>query len=225
MWLTLPHPLKALRLQPLPLSPVIASRLSPSHAIEEEETPHYRADRFYPARLGQVLHGRYQIATKLGHGASSIVWLARDLHRLFPSFSGSWAYLTISSWRWSKERYVAIKINASSHHSRHDSADNELAILKRISQTNPRHRGWHFVRKLLDSFTVDGVSEKHSCLVFEPLREPLWLYCKRFVGDVIPPIRLKIMLQMILHGLVYLHSECQVIHTGTIRVYFHNLAA
>lgn len=70
------------------------------------------------------------------------------------------------------------------------------------------------MRKLLDSFTTEGLSGDHVCLVFEPLREPLWLYSQRFVGDVIPSDVLKIMLQMILHGLDYLHSECQVIHTG-----------
>lgn len=68
------------------------------------------------------------------------------------------------------------------------------------------------MRKLVDSFTImDG---KHDCLVFEPLREPLWLYCRRYVGGVIPADILKIILQMVLHGLDYLHSECQVIHTG-----------
>lgn len=70
------------------------------------------------------------------------------------------------------------------------------------------------MRKLVDSFTIDGASGKHVCLVFEPLREPLWLYCRRYVGGVIPSEILKIILQMILQGLDYLHSVCQVIHTG-----------
>ncbi|CAH0025935.1 unnamed protein product [Clonostachys rhizophaga] len=47
----------------------------------EEKTPDYHPDRFYPARLGQILNQRYQLVTKLGFGANSTVWLARDLHR------------------------------------------------------------------------------------------------------------------------------------------------
>lgn len=122
--------------------------------------------------------------------------------------------LTICSWRWLKERYVAIKINAKKLFPEKGAVENELAMLRRISQTNPKHQGWHLVRKLVDSFEIEGSKGKHPCLVFEPLREPLWLYCKRFVDGVIPFDVLKIILQMILQGLDYLHSECQIIHTG-----------
>jgi hypothetical protein len=131
------------------------------------------------------------------------------------SFQTSYHLLTLSRWRWLEERYVAIKINANRRNSPAKASEGELGILRHISKANPRHKGWHFVRKLLNSFTLDGVSGKHQSLVFEPLREPLWLYRERFIGNVIPPEILKIMLQMVLHGLDYLHSECHVIHTGT----------
>ena len=121
----------------------------------------------------------------------------------------------MSRWRWLEERYVAVKIRANRPNSPAKASEGELGILRHISKANPRHKGWYFVRKLLNSFTLDGVSGKHQCLVFEPLREPLWLYRERFIGNVIPPEILKIMLQMVLHGLDYLHSECHVIHTGT----------
>lgn len=93
-------------------------------------------------------------------------------------------------------------------------ATNELRLLEHISQLNESHEGWHFVRGLLDSFSIDSAAGSHSCFVMEPLREPLWLYRKRFVGGVIPPEILKITVQMILQGLDYLHSECEIIHTG-----------
>ena len=54
----------------------------------------------------------------------------------------------------------------------------------------------------------------HTCLVFEPLREPLWLLNERFVGKTIPSAILKIMVEMLLRGLDYLHTECKIIHTG-----------
>lgn len=74
-------PLKSLYRRPWPISSVTAPLLDPSIPIEEERTPDYNADRFYPIKLGQVLNKRYQVATKLGHGANSTVWLARDLDR------------------------------------------------------------------------------------------------------------------------------------------------
>lgn len=72
----------ALYHQPWPLSPAVAIRLDPSQPIEEENTPDFKPHCFYPARLGQVLDRRYQLATKLGYGSSSTVWLARDLNWL-----------------------------------------------------------------------------------------------------------------------------------------------
>lgn len=137
-----------------------------------------------------------------------------------PRRLGLWSFPNEDSWRWSKERFVAIKISTSHHPAREGAAENERDILEHISQANPGHKGWHFVRRLLDSFTIDGVSGTHLYLVLEPLREPLWLYYKRFVDGVIPSDLLKIIVRIILHGLDYLHSECRVIHTGIITVCF-----
>lgn len=43
--------------------------------------PDYVASRYYPARIGEIFKDRYQIVGKLGFGASSTVWLARDMKR------------------------------------------------------------------------------------------------------------------------------------------------
>ncbi|RSL67614.1 hypothetical protein CEP53_002903 [Fusarium sp. AF-6] len=192
-----PRSFSALCRKPWPKSSILAPRLDTFVPIEEEKTPNYDPKRFYPVHLGQVLNGRYQIATKLGYGASSTVWLARDLNR----------------WRWSEEKYVAVKVNASGHLSRRASPENEVEIMEHISRVNPQHKRWHFVRTLSDSFAVSGASGSHVCLVLEALREPLWLYRRRYTGNFIPPEILKILVQMILHGLDYLHTECQIIHT------------
>lgn len=97
-----------------------------------------------------------------------------------------------------------------------NAPDAELDTLTHISKANPQHKGWHFVRHLVDSFTLEHFFGNHLCLVFEPLREPLWLYRERFIGNAIPSDVLKVIIQMILHGLDYLHSECRVIHTGAL---------
>ncbi|KAJ5415840.1 hypothetical protein N7465_004535 [Penicillium sp. CMV-2018d] len=190
-------PVWALKHRLWPLSTAVPPKLPVNEAIEEELTPYYDPARFYPAQLGSVLNDRYQLATKLGYGSSSTIWLARDL----------------TQWRWSREKYVALKINSSAHHSRENAAQAELDILRHISEANPLHKGWGFIRRPLDSFTLKHGSARHLSIVFEPLREPLWIYRKRFIGDVVPSDVLKILLQMMLHGLDYLHSECHVIHT------------
>lgn len=68
--------------------PVLPIRTFSSHAferageaekIEEETIPGYVASRYYPVRIGEVFQSRYQVLGKLGFGASSTVWLARDL--------------------------------------------------------------------------------------------------------------------------------------------------
>jgi len=74
-------PLRALHSSPWPLSTAVATALDKSQPIEEERTPYYDPKRFYPTYLGEVLNGRYQVATKLGYGTNSTVWLARDLHQ------------------------------------------------------------------------------------------------------------------------------------------------
>ncbi|GKZ93601.1 hypothetical protein AnigIFM59636_006676 [Aspergillus niger] len=53
--------------------------LDSAELIEEETLPTYNAEKYYPVRLGEILHGRYQVVAKLGYGVTSTVWLGRDL--------------------------------------------------------------------------------------------------------------------------------------------------
>jgi hypothetical protein len=54
-------------------------RINAACKIEEETFSDYLAARYYPVRIGEVLDSRYQVVGKLGYGAYSTVWLARDL--------------------------------------------------------------------------------------------------------------------------------------------------
>lgn len=65
--------------KPLDFSNVRFPQIPPSRLIEEETLPDYVASLFYPARIGEILEGQYQIVGKLGFGVTSTVWLARDL--------------------------------------------------------------------------------------------------------------------------------------------------
>jgi serine/threonine-protein kinase SRPK3 len=52
---------------------------STAEKVEEETLAWYSPDVFYPVRIGDVFHSRYQVLGKLGYGAYSTVWLCRDL--------------------------------------------------------------------------------------------------------------------------------------------------
>lgn len=65
--------------KPIAFSNSNFARISLEEKIEEELFPDYLASRYYPVRIGEVLRDRYQIVGKLGFGATSTVWLARDL--------------------------------------------------------------------------------------------------------------------------------------------------
>jgi hypothetical protein len=54
-------------------------RISADCRIEEETFSDYVAARYYPVHIGEVFISRYQVVGKLGYGAYSTVWLARDL--------------------------------------------------------------------------------------------------------------------------------------------------
>lgn len=47
--------------------------------IDEENWPWYRPESYYPVRIGDVLHSRYQILYKMGFGTTSTIWMCRDL--------------------------------------------------------------------------------------------------------------------------------------------------
>jgi hypothetical protein len=65
--------------KPLSISNGAIPRVLPHQKIEEETIPDYLVTRYYPVRIGEVFHDRYQVVGKLGYGTTSTVWLARDL--------------------------------------------------------------------------------------------------------------------------------------------------
>ena len=79
------------------------------------------------------------------------------------------------------------------------------------------HQGKNYIRRAFDSFEVDGPAGKHTCIAFEPLRQPLPLFGRQLSTGVVPPVVMKALLPSVLKGLDFLHSECHIIHTGTVR--------
>ncbi|KAJ5937020.1 hypothetical protein N7466_003470 [Penicillium verhagenii] len=54
------------------------------------------------------------------------------------------------------------------------------------------------------------------CLVYEAMREPLWIFQRRFIDRKLPLPIAKAYIYFLLVGLDYLHSECKVVHGDLI---------
>ncbi|KAJ9257019.1 hypothetical protein DTO195F2_5698 [Paecilomyces variotii] len=164
--------------------------------IDEETVPGYDSTEYCPVGPGDVFNDRYKMVVKMGWGGSSTVWLARDTKRNI----------------FQRSRFVAVKVHNSSQGSS-DEAVGERNLEQYIARKNPLHRGHAFIRTHIDAFEVPGLSRRHLCLVYEPMREPIWQLRQRFPGGKFPPSLVKAYIFILLHGLEYLHSECGVVHT------------
>ena len=85
---------------------------------------------------------------------------------------------------------------------------------QRLTQGNPEHEGFQFVRTIIGKFEIIGTQGAHICLVYEPMRETLNLFRMRLKEAKFTLPLLKAYLRLLLRGLDYLHSECRMVHTG-----------
>jgi len=74
---------KLTRVNPLGLSFAAANarHLPLDVPIEEERRQDYDPRHFYPVKLGEIFHDKYEVVVKVGFGGGSTVWLARNLKR------------------------------------------------------------------------------------------------------------------------------------------------
>lgn len=113
---------------------------------------------------------------------------------------------------------MVLKVN-NCDFSDKESAEHELNISRHLATANQLHKGISIIRTIIDSFEAVSPHGKHVCLVYEPMREPLWLYQRRFKDSKIPLPIVKAYIKIILTGLDYLHSQCYIVHTGEFRGY------
>lgn len=119
-------------------------KIDPSLAMEEETVRSYKSEHCYLVQIGHAFYDRYRVISKLGFGSASAVWLCYDLRE--------------------RKHYVALKvyINCSRMHR-------ELPIYTYINNMILQHDGRLNLRRLLDSFEIDGPNGNHLCLVHEAL--------------------------------------------------------
>lgn len=166
-------------------------RIDPSYLVEEETVSGYNPNHYYHVKLGETLHERYKTIGKLGFGSASTVWLCRDLQK--------------------QHEYVALKvyINSSKYHR-------ELPIYEEINNLQTTHEGRKYVRKMYDSFELQGPHGTHICLVHQPLGISLGELKDLTPDGLFSPELIRQTLRCILTGLQFLHKEVRVIHTGKL---------
>ncbi|KJZ74896.1 hypothetical protein HIM_05805 [Hirsutella minnesotensis 3608] len=138
---------------------------------------------YHPLELGEFLkNGRYHIVHKLGWGANSTTWAAKDQK---------------------ENRYVAIKITTSNTRNQR-----ELDVLRSLSTLPRRNPGWSRLNQMLDYFSVTGPNGVHACFVLDivgpSVAEFVELHCK---NDRLPASLARLFAKQALQGLDYLASN------------------
>ncbi|RDL42541.1 CMGC protein kinase [Venustampulla echinocandica] len=157
--------------------------------IEEETLPHYKPKQYYPVNIGDVYKARYQVAGKLGYGAYSTSWLCRDLQ---------------------DKKYRVLKLFTSLPKFP-TATDRELKIYEHLAKVNSTQPGQALIRKLYDSFDLQGPVGRHRCLVLQPMHMTL-LEMTRLNSRPFDLPLLKMTLKRLLLALDFLHTEAEIIH-------------
>lgn len=109
-----------------------------------EKLDGYRPGGFHPMAIEDLLHDRYLVVHKLGFGAYSTTWLARDQTAC---------------------RYVAIKVALAA------SDSHESIILHHLGGADlgyEVHPGKAIIPPLMDEFVLNGPNGRHRCFVTVP---------------------------------------------------------
>lgn len=156
--------------------------------VDEELTPWYSPETWYPVRLGAVYNDRYQALVKLGYGSASTTWLCRDLEG---------------------HCYVTLKV----YEQNSAQAATEKAAHEHLKQIRSKHPGQKFIRKLKDSFEVHWREGSNVCLVFDALAISVKARREMFVGDRFPWGGVRFILYAVLQALDFLHTRARLVHT------------
>ncbi|KAI9042043.1 kinase-like protein [Aspergillus affinis] len=109
-----------------------------------EKLERYRPGGYHPINIGEWLNSRYCIVHKLGFGAYSTIWMARDQKT---------------------EKYVAIKITIADSDPANSQERNILHRLNIAELKTKSHPGSAIIPPILDDFIIPGPNGEHQCFV------------------------------------------------------------
>ncbi|PWY83804.1 protein kinase [Aspergillus sclerotioniger CBS 115572] len=162
--------------------------LDSNDKLEEETLRWYSPDHFYPVKIGEIFHSRYQVIGKLGYEGYSTVWLCRDFQQH--------AYVTLKMYE-----------RDSAHGERETQVYNHLKTVKSTLT------GSILVRHALDDFQISSGDSSYQCLVHPPLAMSLFELRNRIPAKVLPENVFKPTLIHILLALDFLHTDARIVHT------------
>ncbi|GIZ44610.1 hypothetical protein CKM354_000780400 [Cercospora kikuchii] len=154
--------------------------------FEEERLVGYRAEDFYPVKLGETFRSRYQVVAKLGFGTASTVWLCRDLH---------------------KDVLLTLKVCSIG-----TDESQEVAISQHLKFIDAEHPGKSHLRIALENFQIQGPHGFHQCLVFPALGVTLTNLRDLFDEKALEKTLLQKFLLVIVTALDLMH-QAGVVHT------------
>jgi len=131
------------------------------------------------------------VIRKLGWGHFSTVWLSMDN---------------------ATKQYVALKVQKSDD-TYTESANDEIKLLKAISNADVHDPNRNKIVQLLDDFKIGGIHGTHSCMVMEVVGCNLLRLISGSKYNGIPLNNVRTIIRQVLESLDYLHTKCQIIHT------------
>lgn len=109
-------------------------------------------------------------------------------------------------------KHFAMKVVKSAKHYTETAID-EIKLLERVAEADPKSLGARYVTAVVDHFMVKGPNGTHVCMTFEVLGENLLSLIKRYKSRGIPMNLVRQIAKQMLLGLDYLHRKCGIIHT------------
>ncbi|XP_053545347.1 LOW QUALITY PROTEIN: SRSF protein kinase 3-like [Bombina bombina] len=173
--------------QLMPPGPLFVESLFP----KREDPAEYCPGGYHPVKTGELLNRRYQVMNKVGWGYFSTVWLCHDIQ---------------------KKKCVAVKISKSGKKFS-ESALDEISLLNCVNGARKREAHGQNIIQFLDDFRLIGENGLHVCLVFELLGPSLLHLIQNHGSQGLPLTCVRRILQQVLHGLIFLHKKCCIIHT------------
>ncbi|KAJ3017219.1 hypothetical protein NUW54_g641 [Trametes sanguinea] len=194
--------------RPSPQTPFRVRRWEDIEELLEDYDP--AVNGYCPVKIGDVLGEHYNVVQKLGWGVYSTVWLAKDQryeHRVIVLSKFSPVRCRIVSCFAMIER-SAVEVATEAQNQLH-----EVDYLRKMQVTSPQHPGYAHVVHLKDQYYQESLAGRHLCLTMEPLSKDLRLFSLRWKNRLLPLPAVRHLARQIVLGLLYLHDECNIIHT------------